>query len=157
APQPRLTWYRFKPRIGLEKQSYSISITLLASEDSVRHYQTEALLGLYTPIAERRGVAPDQDQTCPRGVTSHQVTPHEIHNFRLKYLLVVFLPSLSACHDAADISTRFFESIDELSSISEVSAAYKLDERLRKKQLKGFLPKMMGFSFKKRKKDTNVL
>ncbi|GBP00833.1 hypothetical protein EVAR_73749_1 [Eumeta japonica] len=34
-------------------------------EDSVRHYQTEALLCLYTPIAERQGVATHQDQTCP--------------------------------------------------------------------------------------------
>ncbi|GBP02109.1 hypothetical protein EVAR_65485_1 [Eumeta japonica] len=60
-------WYRFNPRVGLEKQSYSTAIGLLSSEDLAANYQSEALLGLYTPKAERQGVAPHQDQTCPRG------------------------------------------------------------------------------------------
>ncbi|GBP12101.1 hypothetical protein EVAR_101516_1, partial [Eumeta japonica] len=47
--------------------SYSTVIGIFSSEDSVRHYQAEAFLGLYTPIAERQGVAPHQDKTCPRG------------------------------------------------------------------------------------------
>ncbi|GBO99656.1 hypothetical protein EVAR_72670_1 [Eumeta japonica] len=61
-------WYRYyNPRVGLEEQSYSTAIGLLSSEDSVRHYQTVALLGLYIPIAERQGVAPHQDQNLPPG------------------------------------------------------------------------------------------
>ncbi|GBP05808.1 hypothetical protein EVAR_91332_1 [Eumeta japonica] len=40
-------WYRYyNPRVGLEEQSL-LATGLLFSEDSVRHYQTEALLGLY--------------------------------------------------------------------------------------------------------------
>ncbi|GBP15212.1 hypothetical protein EVAR_72151_1, partial [Eumeta japonica] len=43
-------WYRYyNPRVGLKEQSYSAAIGLFSSEDSGRHYQTEALLGLYNP------------------------------------------------------------------------------------------------------------
>ncbi|GBP14304.1 hypothetical protein EVAR_73701_1 [Eumeta japonica] len=60
----RLEYRYYNSRLGLEEQSYSTAINLLSSEDSVRHYQTEALLGLYNPKAERQGVAHHQDQTC---------------------------------------------------------------------------------------------
>ncbi|GBP14176.1 hypothetical protein EVAR_72509_1 [Eumeta japonica] len=68
APQPRLAEFFLRNHpwatnihgidiITLEWGSKSNPIGVLSSEDSVRHYQTEALLGFYTPIAERQGVA----------------------------------------------------------------------------------------------------
>ncbi|GBO99685.1 hypothetical protein EVAR_72464_1 [Eumeta japonica] len=51
----------------LKEQSYSTAIGLLSSEDLAANYQTEALLGLYTPKAEPQGVGSHQDITCPRG------------------------------------------------------------------------------------------
>ncbi|GBO99850.1 hypothetical protein EVAR_72083_1 [Eumeta japonica] len=54
-------------------QSFSLGITLgYQPHDSVRHYQTEALLGLYTPIAERQGVALTKTKPAPGGVTGGQ-------------------------------------------------------------------------------------
>ncbi|GBP01434.1 hypothetical protein EVAR_71234_1 [Eumeta japonica] len=55
---------------GLEEAILCTAIGLSPPEDSIRHYQTEGLQGLYTPIAERQGAAPHQDQTCLLGCRS---------------------------------------------------------------------------------------
>ncbi|GBP00219.1 hypothetical protein EVAR_72968_1, partial [Eumeta japonica] len=60
--------FALEPSRGLTFQQVARSRQAFSpSEDLVCHYQTEALLGLYTPIAEGQGVATCQDQPIPGG------------------------------------------------------------------------------------------
>ncbi|GBP15496.1 hypothetical protein EVAR_72091_1 [Eumeta japonica] len=57
------------PALTVRRKTF-LARFIFSNFNSVRHYQTEALLGLYTPKAERQGIAPHQDQTCPGSSSS---------------------------------------------------------------------------------------